>query len=450
MIAQGSPNTASARFWRALFGRSWLAPALIVAAGVTVRLLWLLMRGEVDHATGEAANVAIAFARTGVLADAFREGQGPTAHFMPLSPLIAGYVYDLFGIRSLTSEMILMAVSFALTAAGSLLFFSAFLRAGSSRTACLLGLTGFWLLPINFQLEVVDFRIWEGAMALALSGGAALALVAIGARDGIGLRQIALVSLLAALLFFVSPPLGLGAYAASLVLMVRKLPPARWPMTTVVAVLALALVLTPWVIRNQQVMGEFIPLRSNFGLELAIGNHPAAAQGGDDAAIFRARLREVHPLESEQAFARLQALGGEVAYAKTLGAEAQRWIADNPGAAARLAGKHLIQFLFPPEWFWTIYGEGSKATGLKQAIFWALSIFGFGGALWTLARGGAGFQPLILITVLACLPYIIVQPVPRYRYIIFAPLILFAAYLAVELLRRFAPAGRLIEAVDTA
>src|SRR5262249_59095274 len=37
-----------------------------------------------------------------------------------------------------------------------------------------------------------------------------------------------------------------------------------------------AVVITPWVVRNYRVLGGFVPLRSNFGLELALGNHAEA------------------------------------------------------------------------------------------------------------------------------------------------------------------------------
>jgi hypothetical protein len=51
---------------------------------------------------------------------------------------------------------------------------------------------------------------------------------------------------------------------------------ASWLQPITVAVLVFALGLAPWTIRNYRVFGRFIPLRSNFGLELYLGNNPAA------------------------------------------------------------------------------------------------------------------------------------------------------------------------------
>ena len=43
----------------------------------------------------------------------------------------------------------------------------------------------------------------------------------------------------------------------------------------VIAVVASALV-APWIVRNWFALGGFVPVRSNFGLELVMGNNPHA------------------------------------------------------------------------------------------------------------------------------------------------------------------------------
>jgi hypothetical protein len=412
----------------------WLV-LLIIVAGLSVRLVWLAMRGTIDHAGGEAFETAIAFARTGTFSDAFQPGQGPTAHLTPLPPLIAGAVYSTFGVKSFASELLLMLWSLGLTAISSWFFFRAFETAGTSRPALLLGLAAFWLLPMNFHLEVVMFRVWEGTLATALAAVFLYRVVRADQERRPGPGEIALLSLLAALLFLVNPPLGLAGYAAAFLLMIRTQPPERWIGVVATATISLAIVLAPWAIRNVMVMESFIPLRSNLGLELAVANHPAAARGGDDRQIFLARMREVHPHTSREAYQRLELAGGEVGYAEKLGRETRNWIADHPVDFARLSAKHVVQFFFPPMWFYFINDNSSQAVKARQAIMWALSLLGLAGVALVIVQRRREFDYLVIMALVPVLPYAITQPILRYRYLTYATMMFFAAIVLVALLR---------------
>jgi hypothetical protein len=403
-------------------------------AGITLRLVWLAMRGTIDHAGGEAFNTAVAFARAGNLSDSFQLGQGPTAHLTPLPPLIAGAVYGALGVKSFPSELLLLSWSLSLTAVGSWFFFRAFEAAGTSRAALLLGLAGFWLLPMNFHLEAVMFRVWEGALATALAAFLIYRVIQIDRKGSAGWIEIALFSLLAAVLFLVNPPLGLAGYAAALLLMVRTQPLGRWIGIVATAAIALAAVLGPWALRNERVMGSFIPLRSNFGLELAVANHPAAARGGDDKRIFLARMQEIHPYTSRSAYDRLELAGGEVAYAEKLGRETRAWIASNPIDFARLSAKHVRQFFFPPAWFYSINDNSSQAVGIRQAVMWALALLGLAGAALAMVQRRRRFDYLVVLILVPVLPYAITQPILRYRYLTYASMMFFAAIIIVALI----------------
>ncbi len=415
----------------ALARRRWFVPA-VLAAAIALRLLWQAFRGPDWVSGGEIVNSAVAFASTGRLIDAYRPGHGYTAHVSAIPALIAGGVYRLFGIKTAASEIILTAWSLGLTVTSYLFYYRAFAFAGASRLAAVLGLATCAFLPLNFVDETVTYRVWEGALAAALGALIVSLVVRLDARHAIPWRHVVLLSGLSALLLFINPAMGLAAYAACLLLTLRRLPPIRWPGVALTAGAVLALVLTPWVVRNHLVLGEFVPLRSNFGLELALANHPAAAGADDEHAVFYARLHEIHPFESPAAFARMKEVGGEVAYARMLGEEAKAWMAANPGDTARLAVTHLRQYYFPPAWFWTIYEEGSVGTQLKQALTWAISIFGLAGIVVALARRRRRLHYLAIMALVPCLPYLIVQPVPRYRYLVYAPLIFFSAYLVSQ------------------
>lgn len=106
-------------------------------------------------------------------------------------------------------------------------------------------------------------------------------------------------------------------------------------------------VLMPWVIRNYRVFDAFIPVRGNFGLELALANN--------DCATFGARLSEAvgcfqrnHPgrgPEQLEVYARL----GEVRYNQERLGTAIAWIRQNPARFLRLLVQRAIAFWFPDE-----------------------------------------------------------------------------------------------------
>src|SRR3546814_5201077 len=80
--------------------REILVISLLVAAGVALRIAWVMAGGHLAPVISEMYNISGRFAIDGVLGDAFRPGQGPTAHAMPPSPMLAGAVYRVLGISS--------------------------------------------------------------------------------------------------------------------------------------------------------------------------------------------------------------------------------------------------------------------------------------------------------------------------------------------------------------
>jgi hypothetical protein len=287
-------------------------------------------------------------------------------------------------------------------------------------------------VPLNFHLEVVEFRVWEGALACALAFSFLFALIRIDKHTDqiISWPTILAVSFSAALIFFVSPQLGVPSYIASLILMVRKLPTRRWPGAILLALLALAAMIVPWTWRNNQALGEPVWLRSNLGLELAIGFDPGAAQGEPEKS-YRARMEEIHPFHSVKAYEELQAAGGEVPYSRALMGKTVSWIKQNPTDALTLAGKHVVGFLFPPEWYWTAWSrDGGRAVFAKVGLTWAFAAAGLLGMMLSLRRTPFPNLYIFLFVMFPTLQSIVVQPTLRYRYLIYAILIFYASDLS--------------------
>jgi hypothetical protein len=412
---------------RRLAANPWALPTLLLTCGVLYRVGWLFVFRSTTYAQGEMANVAIAFARTGVLADAFRVGQGSTAHVLPIPPIFAGLVYRAAGVQSVLSETLLATAALVLALAAFVLLYRVFGEMGTSRTGRLLGLAVVCLVPLSFYDEVVAFKIWEGQLATVLALGFLLGLLRLDRQTEIHLAPLAGMSVLAALLFFIHPPLGLAAYICALVCLVERLPKRIWPAAVAMAATALVVVVAPWAYRNMLVFGEFIPLRSDFGLELALANSAGAASTLDDLAAFRDRLREIHPFASQVAYDAMRQAGGEVPYSQRLGAEATAWILSDPFAFAKLCAKHLAEYFFPPTWEWEIYADSSRVGMGRLLADRSLHAIGLLGAITALVRAPRRYGYAVIMICVPAAVYMITQPILRYRYLMFGLITFFAA-----------------------
>ncbi len=148
-------------------------------AGMLIRCLWQIqIEGSLTAfaSSVEATRVAMALAQGRGFADAYFHSSGPTAHVLPVNPLLAGSVMALFGIGSAASNprfcfcrwrrsASLMSCWCACSTA------SASIRRGALESA------GPVHVPVFVQREVVDFRFWERRAALGLTA-ASLAMIA--------------------------------------------------------------------------------------------------------------------------------------------------------------------------------------------------------------------------------------------------------------------------------
>lgn len=406
-----------------------LFTVVLLAAGIALRLLWLTRTpgGLTGFAGGgEAARVALALARTGTFGDAFAQGSGPTAHLMPVLPAIAAAVFRIAPPTSAAASLILLAWALAQTLGGILLLRLLFARMGASPGALRWATATLLLAPVFVQDEVIGFRFWDGAAAVCLGAAGLLAALSIE-RDGrLGLQRAAGAAALWALTVFVNPIAG---FALALVLgwtAIRRLPRADAVRFALLSAATLALLLVSWTIRNARALGDPVVLRSNFGLELAIGNHPAALSDVAPEKVYLARLTELHPLYSGANRAAMARAGGEVPYARRLGAETWRWIGAHPLSFARLAARHLRQFLFPPAWLMITTGW-EELTVPRAALVSLLNLCGLAAIAVAVARRRPGAALLAIYVAAVALPYALVQPVPRYTYLVWG-LLAFAAW----------------------
>jgi hypothetical protein len=402
---------------------------IALAIGLAERVGWAVSR-RTPWAVGEAPNVAIALAKGRGFADAFFPGQGPTAHVLPIAPAVAGAVYWLFGIRTPIAETILCGWSLLLTFGCYGLFALIFARLGLHRRAVLGGFVLLCVLPVYTTNEAFEFRVWEGGLGLLL--GALSLLLFIRADAGEPPRHFAIWrALLPAAAFFVNPPVGVAAVLAAALYWWRHRHTERFWKVALAGLAAIALFVLPWTIRNERAMGHAIPLRDDLGMEIAVANHPAAVHPADLDRVFMDRLIAIQPYIHPPAYRAMWASGGEVAYSQKLGRETAAWMKAHPGDVAIIWRRHFVEMLFTRKWlFKTAHGRSLPL--IRTIIVNVVAVLGLIGlALAARRRDGLYAYALIFVAVPTLL-YVPFQPINRYTWLIWPPLI----YLAVDAITR--------------
>lgn len=188
------------------------------------------------------------------------------------------------------------------------------------------------------------------------------------------------------------------------------------------------LVVLPWMVRNQRVLGAFA-LRTNLGVELAVGNN--------DVANGRFQLSR-HPSNASAQFLLYRELG-EVPYAARSMTEARAWILEHPARFVGLCARRALYFWIgeDPITDPRVDGAGRSAasdpkTWIKFLSFGLVGIAGLWGTLRWARRDFAG-RFLLGVFVLFPLAYYATHVLERYRFPIEPFIVLAAVWLVLDL-----------------
>ena len=407
--------------------------AWLMILGAVLRFAYLFRVGLAPHPS-EAYNVAAAFATRGELADAWGPGTGPTAHLSPGMPLLVGEVYRWFGVGTPAAEFALACISLAFVYVSILALNAAFERLGMTPLARFGAVALLSLLPLNFFLEMRKFRQWEGALAAA---GIAACLARSLEMDDDQRRpswlNLGALAFGASVLSLFSEAGALACYGIIGWLAQRR---RGWWGLIATAAISAALICAlsyPWALRNEAVFGEKVWTRTAFGFNFAIGFHDRAISPADPRKVYSDRMEELSPFFNPSALAALQNAGGEAAYGRLWTARTEAWIGQHPLAALKIAARHIWELYMQPHWMsWP--DQGPMRIRIKEIMLQAFTALGFAGLATGLARRDWRYIYVAAALVLPSLPYILGQPLDRYRYPINALLV----FLAADLISRAA------------
>jgi 4-amino-4-deoxy-L-arabinose transferase-like glycosyltransferase len=394
----------------------------IVLIAFSLRLLLILVGHTYKFRTTddnfsfgwEMGRIGQSLARAQGFSSPFNQVTGPTAWESPLYPFLIAGVFRLFGIYTHASAIVLLGVNSIFSALTCIPIFLIAQRCFGKTVAA--WTAWLWAL-LPFVMYWCTRWVWETSLAAFLLTLIFWLALALEEREGLvpwvefgllwGIAALTNTSLLAFL-----PASGLWTWYH------RRKRGKRSLRGAVVASVVFFACITPWIVRNYEVFGKFIFIRSNLGAELRIGNGPGADGTWQEY---------LHPTQNVYEMRRYRELG-EVAYVATRKREASIFIQDHFAEFLWLSVKRFI-------YYWGGVPKQSANPALEpftNSAFLASSVL----ALWGLGRAlrrrkpGAG----LFLWLIVCYPAIFyfVFPHPRYRHPIEPELAILIVYVISE------------------
>ncbi len=375
-------------------------------------------------------------AETGAVAAAIAEGRGfssplrfaetgATAWFAPIFPYLLAGIFKICGIYSYASNLIIHTFNIAFSAFTCWPIASFATRAFGKQTGTMAA-WGWVFLPTAIFFPVA--WVWDTSLAglwLALLIAATLNLrgsdrmswwMGYGALWAAGaMINPSLLSVLPFLALWALWPLRKHTGQAARLAMA----------SAVIFVVGIA----PWTIRNYAVFHQFIPLRSNFGLELWLGNNP---QVPDTWTWW------LHPNDNPEEglkYARMT----EMPYMAEKQREAWAFIRTHPADTARFVlrrfSNHWLGLWDAPADVWPRVGWSVKLTIVGNCLFSLLSLLG---ALFACRTRNPMAYPMGMVMLVFPLAFYLTHTDQRYRYPMVPVMLVLAVFAVVYLVSQAA------------
>ena len=401
--------------WRASLPRIVLIALVLRLGFVFIGHTYRFRANDANFSFGwEMGRIGRSLAAGEGFSSPFNEPTGPTAWEPPLYPFLIGGVFKVFGIYSRASAIALLSFSSFFSALTCVPIFRIARRCFSEKAA--VGSAWAWALLPNVMHWCTRI-VWETSFSTFLLAMIFWLALMMEERDGWkpwaafgvlwGIVAVTNTSLLAFL-----PAAGLWAWYR------------RWQAgKSSLAGVALASVIffacvVPWIVRDHQVFGKWIFLRSNFGEELRLGNGPGA-----DGTW----MEYLHPTQNVIEMRRYRQMG-EIAYVAERKREALEFIREDYRRFLWLDVKRFV-------YFWAGAprpGHTAAVDSLKNSLFLASSVLAFWGLGRAIRKKQPGAWLFLCLVVLVPLVYYFTFVQARYRHPIEPELLILCVYLLLE------------------
>jgi hypothetical protein len=266
---------------------------------------------------------------------------GPTAHFAPVYPWLLSLLFRLFGTGWSGTLSVFLFNAVCASVQYALLVVLALACGLSPRVGILAGAVGA-LFPLY---PLVEIKGWDASFVGMCWVAVLTSTIYWWRRCPASDLHAVLVGFCWGLLMLAAPQM-LGVFVVVMTLYFLVVPRGTLGRTSI-AVAAAALVVMPWMIRNEKTFGQLFFVRDNIGLELSMSNHDGAnLLAGNEWATSKR-----HPGSSVQEAQVVQRMG-EVNYHHWRFEEASQWIKTHPRAFLVRTAQRIWCFWFTPGLNW--------------------------------------------------------------------------------------------------
>jgi 4-amino-4-deoxy-L-arabinose transferase-like glycosyltransferase len=422
--SNASPRQSDAR--QSTLIRILRRPILIALAALVLRLVimtaehtYQIQPGQENYSLGwETGKIAYSIATGEGFSSPFQGSTGPTAWVAPLYPYLVAGIFKIFGIYSSSSIWVLLAINSLFSALTCLTIYAIAEETLGIETA----LWSAWLWAVlPYSMYWAIRWVWETSLSAFLLS--VVFLLALRLKNSAGLKLWALFGLLWGLIALSNPSLlSLLPFLLAWPCYYRMRERKRWLEPAALAMAVLLVSITPWLVRNHEVFGRFVFIRSNFGFELRLGNY----EGADGFWKWQR-----HPSQSPGEFAAYQQMG-ELAFVRERGREALEFIRSHPQMFAALTLKRAF-------YYWAGTPRASGTPGLSRSRYpvfvlsTVLAFCGLGLQIRQKKTGALLYAALILVYPVV---YYITFPHPRYRHPIEPEMMILGVYFIYSLSAR--------------
>jgi hypothetical protein len=328
---------------------------------------------------------------------------GPTAWFTPIYPYFVAGIFKIWGIFSSESKLIIETSNCAFAALTTLPIY--FIAQRTFGKAVAVGAAWGWVLfPTSLFFPII--WIWDttlAALVMALIFWATLAM-----RDAQTISAWAGYGALWAVGVLINPSLlSVFPFLAGWAVWKSRRGPLSPIRMAAATLLIFAVCLVPWTIRNYRVFGKIIVLRSNFGLELWLGNNPGVPD------TWSPWLHPNDSREEADKYARM----GEIAFMAEKQREAIDFMRTHPTDTVRFMFRRFLNTWMgttdSPVDEWSTSPWYLKAFLVLNILFPVLT---FMGALFVRRSNSEDAPPYFLLLLVFPLIFYLTHSSLRYRF----------------------------------
>lgn len=367
----------------------------------------------------ESGNIARALATGHGFASPLPVASGPTAWVAPVYPALLAGLFRIFGVASFSALIAAVSLNIVFATLVCLPLFAATRalarHASGANTAEFAGLAACWLWAIYPNAILLTYQsMWDGCLSALLGITVLWAALRLD-TDGRPRRPWVLYGVLWAVLLLTNP-----VFLAALPVLFAW---ALWRKPShlaraALAVLVIVLCVLPWTIRNRAALHAWVPIRSDLGLSLWLGNNAGTT------VPWRGQQHPLDDLSERALFVRQ----GEVPYMRAKFRAALAYIAEHPAQTATRAWLRFRAFWSggtPHPLHAFLHGNWQVRYVLFADLL--LGLGALAGIIALVRRKIAAAWAAAIFPILIPFAYYFTEAIPRYRLPIDPEIILLAA-----------------------